>query len=125
MGKKKPTSGLAGILQSLAREFTNDQQSQGRSSICQPVVGKFETALICSTASGECGARLPIRIARHLEQLAERLCCDYGRGLSATNLWDMKRFHGAFGILQTVSRESALDGRVCPEQGATSGKDCC
>jgi hypothetical protein len=38
-----------------------------------------------------------------------RLCCDYGRGFSATNLWDMKRFHEVFEILQTVSGESALD----------------
>ncbi len=123
MSKKKPTSGPAGILQPLAVESTKDQQTQGRPVICQPPAGKSEAALICSTASGKSGARLPIRIARHLEQLAERLCCDYGRGFSAANLWDTKWFHGAFEILQTVSRESAPDIRVCPEQGATSGKD--
>ena len=44
-----------------------------------------------------------------VERLAERLCREYGRGFSAANLWDMRRFSGAFNILQTLSRESGVD----------------
>jgi hypothetical protein len=48
----------------------------------------------------------PQEVSQLVEQLAERRCCDCGRGFSATDLWDMKRFHEVFEILQTVSRES-------------------
>ena len=43
-----------------------------------------------------------------VEQLAERLQREYGRGFSAPNLWDMKRFHAAFSILQPLARESEI-----------------
>lgn len=43
-----------------------------------------------------------------VERLAVKLNRDYGRGFSAPNLWDMKRFQGVFQILQPVARESAL-----------------
>jgi predicted nuclease of restriction endonuclease-like (RecB) superfamily len=43
-----------------------------------------------------------------VERLAARLNRDYGHGFSAPNLWDMKRFHAAFQILQPVARESAI-----------------
>jgi len=43
-----------------------------------------------------------------VERLAAELNRDYRRGFSAPNLWDMKRFHGAFQILQPVARESAI-----------------
>jgi len=43
-----------------------------------------------------------------VERLAAKLNRDYGRGFSAPNLWDMKRFHAAFQILQPVARESAI-----------------
>jgi hypothetical protein len=46
-------------------------------------------------------------------KIAERLCCEHGRGSSATNLRDTKRFQGAFEILQTVSGESAQDEIPC------------
>ena len=44
---------------------------------------------------------------RMMEQLAASLTRDYGRGFSAPNLWDMKRFFEGFEILQTASREFA------------------
>src|SRR4030066_1983866 len=40
-----------------------------------------------------------------IEELAKALGNEYGSGYSAKNLWDMKRFFGAFKILQTVSGE--------------------
>ena len=40
-----------------------------------------------------------------IPSLAQQLSEQLGRGFSAPNLWDMKRFHGQFEILQTVSRE--------------------
>lgn len=43
-----------------------------------------------------------------VERLATKLNRDYGRGFSAPNLWDMKRFHSAFQILQPVARESRI-----------------
>jgi predicted nuclease of restriction endonuclease-like (RecB) superfamily len=43
-----------------------------------------------------------------MERLAVKLSREYGRGFSAPNLWDMKRFHGAFQILQPVARESRI-----------------
>lgn len=43
-----------------------------------------------------------------IEQLATRLHREYGRGFSAANLWDMRRFHAAFQILQPVARESGI-----------------
>jgi len=43
-----------------------------------------------------------------VERLAAKLNQDYGRGFSAPNLWDMKRFHAAFQILQPVAGESAI-----------------
>lgn len=42
-----------------------------------------------------------------IEGLAESLCAIYGQGYSAKNLWDMKRFFGAFQTLQTPSGESS------------------
>ena len=44
---------------------------------------------------------------RLIEQLSTRLAGDYGRGFSAPNLWDMKRFFEGFEILQAVPSESA------------------
>lgn len=44
---------------------------------------------------------------RMMEQLAASLTRGYGRGFSAPNLWDMKRFFEGFEILQTASREFA------------------
>ena len=43
-----------------------------------------------------------------MERLAIKLSREYGRGFSAPNLWDMKRFHSAFQILQPVDRESQI-----------------
>ena len=43
-----------------------------------------------------------------IEQLATRLNQEYGRGFSAPNLWDMRRFHADFKILQPVARESEI-----------------
>jgi predicted nuclease of restriction endonuclease-like (RecB) superfamily len=40
-----------------------------------------------------------------IEQLATQLNREYGRGFSAPNLWDMRRFHTVFQILQPVARE--------------------
>jgi predicted nuclease of restriction endonuclease-like (RecB) superfamily len=40
-----------------------------------------------------------------VERLATRLNREYGQGFSAPNLWDMRRFHAAFEILQPVARE--------------------
>ncbi len=40
-----------------------------------------------------------------IARLAEILTSDYGRGFSAQNLWDMRRFSAEFQILQTVSGE--------------------
>jgi predicted nuclease of restriction endonuclease-like (RecB) superfamily len=42
-----------------------------------------------------------------LATLAERLRLDYGPGFSRSNLQDMRRFHEAFEICQTVSSKSA------------------
>ena len=55
MGKKKSTSGSAGVPQPLAGELTKHPQTQGRSIICQTVSGKSEAALILQTVSGEFG----------------------------------------------------------------------
>jgi len=43
-----------------------------------------------------------------VERLAVRLGREYARGFSAPNLWDMKRFHATFKILQPVARESEI-----------------
>jgi predicted nuclease of restriction endonuclease-like (RecB) superfamily len=43
--------------------------------------------------------------SRLVEHLAAKLNREYGRGFSIANLWDMKRFHSAFHILQPVARE--------------------
>ena len=43
-----------------------------------------------------------------IEKLAQDLTRQYGRGFSATNLWDMRRFSDAFQIPQTVSGELRL-----------------
>ncbi len=40
-----------------------------------------------------------------IEELARELGKEYGSGYSAKNLWDMKRFFGAFKILQAVPGE--------------------
>ncbi len=40
-----------------------------------------------------------------IARLAEFLVCEYGKGYSAANLWDMRRFFASFQILQTLSRE--------------------
>ena len=52
-----------------------------------------------------------------IEQLALRLNREYGRGFSAPNLWDMKRFQAAFQILQPVAGESAILSPVARESG--------
>ena len=41
-----------------------------------------------------------------VEELGHVLSRDYGKGFSARNLWDMKRFYTEFLILQTVSAET-------------------
>jgi len=41
-----------------------------------------------------------------VEELGHVLSRDYGKGFSARNLWDMKRFYTEFFILQTLSAES-------------------
>jgi hypothetical protein len=55
--------------------------------------------------------KAPVR-ADYGSQLIERLAVDlsrqYGRGFSAPNLWDMKRFHSRFQILQPLARESTI-----------------
>ena len=43
-----------------------------------------------------------------IEKLAAHLTRQYGRGFSATNLWDMRRFYNGFQIPQTASGELAL-----------------
>src|SRR4030042_4763578 len=40
-----------------------------------------------------------------IEELSRELGKEYGSGYSAKNLWDMKRFFGAFKILQKLSGE--------------------
>ncbi len=47
---------------------------------------------------------------RLIEQLSTRLARDYGRGFSAPNLWDMKRFFEGYEILQALPRESGASG---------------
>jgi hypothetical protein len=41
-----------------------------------------------------------------IEELGRQLTIDYGRGFSARNLWDMKRFSAEFQILQAPPAES-------------------
>src|SRR5215469_14547111 len=41
-----------------------------------------------------------------VEELGKQLTIDYGRGFSARNLWDMKRFSAEFQILQAPPAES-------------------
>jgi predicted nuclease of restriction endonuclease-like (RecB) superfamily len=53
-----------------------------------------------------------------IEQLAMKLSREYGRGFSAANLWDMKRFHTAFQILQPVARESRILSPAARESGS-------
>jgi hypothetical protein len=65
MGKKKSTPGLAGIPQPLAVESTRDQQSQGRSSICQTVSGKSAAALILPPVARESGECVRPRCSLH------------------------------------------------------------
>jgi predicted nuclease of restriction endonuclease-like (RecB) superfamily len=48
---------------------------------------------------------------RLLEQLAERLTDEYGRGYSRANLQDMRRFFEQFEICQTLSSESAKQAK--------------
>jgi predicted nuclease of restriction endonuclease-like (RecB) superfamily len=43
---------------------------------------------------------------RLIEQLSVRLTQDYGRGFSAPNIWDMKRFFDGFEILQAAAGKS-------------------
>lgn len=50
-----------------------------------------------------------------IERLAGVLNREYGRGFSAPNLWDMKRFHVAFQILQPVARESGIPSPAARE----------
>jgi predicted nuclease of restriction endonuclease-like (RecB) superfamily len=71
---------------------------------------------------------------RLIEQLSVRLTRDYGRGFSAPNLWDMKRFFEGFEILQTVSREfinahnlpsllaASSDSKICSSVAGKSAK---
>jgi predicted nuclease of restriction endonuclease-like (RecB) superfamily len=42
-----------------------------------------------------------------IEELGKQLMIDYGRGFSARNLWDMKRFRAEFQILQAPPAESS------------------
>jgi predicted nuclease of restriction endonuclease-like (RecB) superfamily len=57
---------------------------------------------------------------RLIEQLSARLAEDYGRGFTAKNLWDMKRFYEAFQIIQPLAGKLA-DGRFLqPVAGETS-----
>jgi len=46
-----------------------------------------------------------------VEDLGKQLTTDYGRGFSARNLWDMKRFFGDFKILQAPPAESLGEGQ--------------
>jgi hypothetical protein len=55
-----------------------------------------------------------------VERLAAKLSRDYGRGCSAPNLWDMKRFHAAFQILQPLARESAILSPLARESALTA-----
>lgn len=50
-----------------------------------------------------------------IEKLAEHLTRQYGRGFSATNLWDMRRFYDGFQIPQTASGELALSLPATPK----------
>jgi predicted nuclease of restriction endonuclease-like (RecB) superfamily len=57
---------------------------------------------------------------RLIEQLSARLAEDYGRGFTAKNLWDMKRFYEAFQIIQPLAGELA-DGKILqPVAGKSS-----
>ena len=59
---------------------------------------------------------------RLIEQLSARLAEGYGRGFTAKNLWDMKRFYEAFQILQPLAGELA-DGKIIqPADGESSVK---
>jgi hypothetical protein len=53
---------------------------------------------------------------RLIEQLSARLAEGYGRGFTAKNLWDMKRFYEAFQIIQPLAGELA-DGKDYPASG--------
>jgi hypothetical protein len=70
-------------------------------------INKPATPLVRSAHQGGCSFfQEGLRVTITQPPLTRRLCCDYGRRFSATNLWNMKRFHGVFEILQTVSGES-------------------
>ncbi|MBM4330410.1 MAG: DUF1016 domain-containing protein [Deltaproteobacteria bacterium] len=56
-----------------------------------------------------------------IEELAKELGKEYGSGYSAKNLWDMKRFFGAFEILQTVSGEFRDEVILRPLSGKALG----
>jgi hypothetical protein len=57
---------------------------------------------------------------RLIEQLSARLAEDYGRGFTAKNLWDMKRFYEAFQIIQPLAGVLA-DGKILqPAAGKSS-----
>jgi len=47
-----------------------------------------------------------------IEELGRRLTTDYGRGFSARNLWDMKRFSAEFQILQAPPAESPGESQL-------------
>jgi predicted nuclease of restriction endonuclease-like (RecB) superfamily len=49
-----------------------------------------------------------------MKQLSTILTHDYGRGYSAKNLWDMKRFFGCFEIVQPVAGQSLSPAIVQP-----------
>ena len=53
-----------------------------------------------------------------IAHLAEVLLQEHGKGFSAPNLWDVRRFFGAFQILQTPSRE-------LPESRSPNTSPCC
>lgn len=55
-----------------------------------------------------------------IERLAANLSREYGRGFSTGNLWDMKRFYGAFQILQPAARESEILTPVAGESVSPS-----
>lgn len=44
-----------------------------------------------------------------IEELRRRLTIEYGRGFSARNLWDMKRFSTEFQILRAPPAESPAE----------------
>src|SRR5262244_955225 len=57
---------------------------------------------------------------RPAEELARGLTIDYGRGFSARNLWDMKRFSSEFQILQAPPAVSPAEKQELQPQSRPS-----